>query len=358
MKNILIPILLLISNLSFGQNGTFGNPFVTLSQASLVPSNGIYYFNIGGTPFSTYVEAGNGWILIASGEASTTESFYPTTTALSLQSDLILPSSIYASAQITDVRINSTSGPGIPFDVQSSNPTVLSNLQSNLTLTVGTNNTDWTGTGTARLNRVCIGNTGTLATHIYHACGNFTGLHWQIGQFTAHEKIIYNNGTKNDLNLWIRAGCQLPVIDLGNDTAVCQGALFTLDATSPSSSYLWHDFSTNPTYNVTLQGTYSVQVTNSCGTVYDTIIVIYNPLPTTDLGNDTTLCQGQLLTLDATSPTATYLWQNNSTNPTYNVTLQGIYSVQVTNTCGTVADTIVVNYNPLPNTDLGNDTTL
>jgi len=62
------------------------------------------------------------------------------------------------------------------------------------------------------------------------------------------------------------------------------------------------------------------------------------------LGADTTLCQDEILVLDASTLSATYLWQDNSTNPTFNVTLQGTYWVEVT-TCSMVfSDTINVNY--------------
>src|SRR5690606_15424578 len=87
---------------------------------------------------------------------------------------------------------------------------------------------------------------------------------------------------------------------------------------------------------------------------------LISPLPqiTLNLGNDTALCQGETLTLYATTANATYLWQDNSTNPTFNVTQQGTYWVQVTNNCGTTTDTINVSYNPIPTVNLGNDTTL
>ena len=143
--------------------------------------------------------------------------------------------------------------------------------------------------------------------------------------------------------------------DLGNDTTLCQGDTLTLGTTIPNATYLWQDNSTNPTFNVTQPGTYWVQVTTSNCSVTDTIIVNY---PTTDLGNDTTLCQGENITLDASTPNATYLWQDNSTNPTFNVTQPGSYWVQVsTNNCSST-DTINVSYTPLPSVDLGNDTTV
>lgn len=62
-----------------------------------------------------------------------------------------------------------------------------------------------------------------------------------------------------------------------------------------------------------------------------------------DLGNDTTICQGETLILDATTINATYLWQDNSTNPTFNVTQQGTYWVQITDSCGSTTDTILID---------------
>jgi gliding motility-associated-like protein len=62
------------------------------------------------------------------------------------------------------------------------------------------------------------------------------------------------------------------------------------------------------------------------------------------LGNDTTLCQGDALILNATTPNATYQWQDNSTNPTYTVSQQGPYWVKVTvNNCS-MTDTLKVEY--------------
>lgn len=202
----------------FGQTGTSGDPYTSLGQAWHVPSSGIYHFNIAGTIFSTYVESGNGWVLAASGSSSTTESSYATASTLTLQSDAILPSSIYTSVLITDVRMNATSGPNIPFDVQSSNPTVLGNLQNDRTLSFGTNSGNWTGTGTARLARSCASRNASLSSKIYHACGNAGNMHWQVGQNNDHEKLSLTSGSKNDLNLWIKAASVALPIELLNFT--------------------------------------------------------------------------------------------------------------------------------------------
>ncbi len=47
------------------------------------------------------------------------------------------------------------------------------------------------------------------------------------------------------------------------------------------------------------------------------------------LGNDTSICTGQTFLLDATYLGATYVWQDNSTNPTYPVTQAGTYFVTI-----------------------------
>ena len=52
-----------------------------------------------------------------------------------------------------------------------------------------------------------------------------------------------------------------------------------------------------------------------------------------DIGNDTTLCNGDSLLLDATTSGSTYVWQDGSTNSTMMASLPGIYWVTVTNSC-------------------------
>jgi gliding motility-associated-like protein len=119
-----------------------------------------------------------------------------------------------------------------------------------------------------------------------------------------------------------------PIVDLGNDTTLCDGQSLLLDATITSATYLWQDNSTAATLTVTSAGTYWVEVTDGCAE-RDTVFVNYNPVPQVDLGNDTAICIGEMIVLDATTPSATYLWQDNTTNPTYSATAGVVYSVAV-----------------------------
>ena len=79
-------------------------------------------------------------------------------------------------------------------------------------------------------------------------------------------------------------------------------------------------------------------------------------LPTVVLGQNLTICQGTSLTLNATNPNATYLWQDGSTNATFTVQQSGLYWVVVTNSCGSASDSVNVTVLPAPNADLGPDT--
>jgi len=73
--------------------------------------------------------------------------------------------------------MNATSGPGTPFDVQSTNSIVLANLRADRTLSVAANSSDWTGVDTTMLERLCGGSDQSLSRHIYHAC-RYPNLHW------------------------------------------------------------------------------------------------------------------------------------------------------------------------------------
>lgn len=150
----------------------------------------------------------------------------------------------------------------------------------------------------------------------------------------------------------------LPPVDLGPDVTLCQGESLILDAGVAGGSYLWQDGSTGPGYVVNGPGSYSVTVTANNCSASDQITVNYNPLPPVDLGPDVTLCTGETLVLDVTTPGATYAWQNGSTGPTFTVTGPGQYSVSVTVGGCTSSDAIQVGQAPLPVVDLGSDQTL
>ena len=86
----------------------------------------------------------------------------------------------------------------------------------------------------------------------------------------------------------------LPNVNLGIDTAICEGNILLLDVgLQQGSSYLWNDNSTTSSYTVSTEGDYSVIVTDSNGcSSTDIIHVIYNPLPNAIISGNYEVCYG------------------------------------------------------------------
>jgi len=87
-----------------------------------------------------------------------------------------------------------------------------------------------------------------------------------------------------------------------------------------------------------------VRAVTDCGSSNPTSmqVVVYET-PLVDLGNDTTIYQGQSLILDAGNTGSQYFWSTGETTQTILVTVSDIYSVEVSNFCGDDTDSILVD---------------
>lgn len=145
-------------------------------------------------------------------------------------------------------------------------------------------------------------------------------------------------------------------VNLGNDTTLCSGDSLTLKVNAINAHYKWNTGETSSSIIVKNGGLYWVNVNNGSCTATDTIQVKFQPKPILFLGNDTTVCESQKILLKASYPNATYLWQDNSSQETFEVNQPGLYWAQVTNNMCSVRDSIRINYKSLPPLNLGNDT--
>ncbi len=185
-----------------------------------------------------------------------------------------------------------------------------------------------------------------------------SGMYWVIVNLASCIKIDTIQVTVN----------KLPNVNLGPDTSYCQNAFVTLNATCPNCSYTWQDNSSNATYNATAEGTYYVTANDKGCLKSDTIFVDEIPLPVFNLGPDTAICLSDKIELNQYySPTATYLWSDNSTKPTFTIADIGNYWLEITEGRCTGRDERKINFSdkcncPLfvpnaftPNGDLKND---
>jgi len=88
---------------------------------------------------------------------------------------------------------------------------------------------------------------------------------------------------------------------------------------------------------------------------WDTVNVNFMSIPQVNLGSDTSICNGQVLTLDAGFSGYQYLWSNSSTAQSISVTTTGNYWVSMTNGICTVSDSVDVNVITLQPVSLGPD---
>ncbi|MCD4731337.1 MAG: PKD domain-containing protein, partial [Bacteroidales bacterium] len=173
--------------------------------------------------------------------------------------------------------------------------------------------------------------------HIYNDAGSYEVT--LISYFSTNIDTVYKNININPS----------PLINLGNDTLVCSNNSFLLDAGSGYNNYLWQDSSINSNFTVDTTGLYWVIVSNEFGcTNVDSIFVELYPNPTIDLGNDTLICTGDNLILNAGSGYISYLWSNGSTDTSIVVDTSAIYWVEVENEFGCSAiDSILVEIYPM-----------
>jgi gliding motility-associated-like protein len=147
-----------------------------------------------------------------------------------------------------------------------------------------------------------------------------------------------------------------PIVNLGKDTTICSNIILTLNAGNNGASFLWSTGNTTNTINTNHSGNYWVKVIqNQCST-FDTININTVTAPPVFIGNDTIVCEGSKLTLNAFTIGAAYLWQNASITPTFTVTSEGKYKVQVTRGICKVLDSVFIYHQQKPTLNLGKDT--
>ena len=149
--------------------------------------------------------------------------------------------------------------------------------------------------------------------------------------------------------------CVVEPFDFFNDASICEGASTTLDATTANATYQWSTGATTPSITITTPGTYWVNAFVGNCPKTDTAVISLIAIPELDLGNDTTLCEGSTLTLNANPAVMPIVWQDGSSSQQYQVTESGTYiAAGIFNTCP-VRDTVIVAMVPYPVVDLGGD---
>ncbi len=181
------------------------------------------------------------------------------------------------------------------------------------------------------------------------------------GNNRVYAKDASNNIATRDVFVPNTAGPQITAADTTSTGCDNKSGKITVAAANGTAPLMYSingtAYQTAPQFTGLPQGTYTVWVKDAigCTTTKQAVITMNIMAPTVNFGKDSTLCEGNTLLLTAANTNATYLWQDNSTAPTFLVQKQGKYYVTVSRQNCFAADTINVAYNLKPAFTLGAD---
>lgn len=131
-------------------------------------------------------------------------------------------------------------------------------------------------------------------------------------------------------------------VDPEGTVEICPDETLTLTATG-NGDFLWNTGSSDSEIIVNTPGVYTVALTNSCGTVEESVEVLIPETPEITVLNDlpVLLCSGSEVTL-AVSGNGDFEWNTGETSPEITVDAIGTYSVTLSNSCESVNESIEV----------------
>jgi gliding motility-associated-like protein len=157
----------------------------------------------------------------------------------------------------------------------------------------------------------------------------------------------------------------IPSVDVDDEYQLCDGASIEIDPVDEDDDsfiYEWTNsggvFSSNPTEDLSISDSYTVNVSNACGEDSGEFELSNVPTPTAVLeGITTLLCDGATELLDPVAeanedPSFEYDWSNGSDEAEITVDESGTYEVTVSNECGEATAEVTIQALDTPDPSL------
>ncbi len=145
-----------------------------------------------------------------------------------------------------------------------------------------------------------------------------------------------------------------PSVYLGPDTSAC--GPYVINPNKSGGTFNWSNGATSSTLSVSASGLYILEYEDSTGlSAWDTvnISIVNNPV---NLGSDDTICDNEILILDAGTGNISYAWSTGASTQTIAVNTAGSFAVDVNDGNGCFSsDTIVVSVLVAPVAMIGSD---
>jgi gliding motility-associated-like protein len=150
------------------------------------------------------------------------------------------------------------------------------------------------------------------------------------GTYQKEEGIYYDTiSNENTCDSIIITSLELTdYLTKNTETTICEGDSVLLEGEYQKDEGIYYDTIINE---------------NTCDSLHITQLFV-DPLPLVELGNDTSILEGDVLQLDASFPEAGYLWQDGYTGAIYFASDSGWYWVEVSTHCGLDTDSIFIDY--------------
>jgi PKD repeat protein len=260
-------------------------------------------------------------------------------------------------------------------------------LQAN-SITTTTASLDWTQTATPAQWQIKYGapgfNVNTAGISIFTPSKPYT-LNPPLTAFTSYDYYVRAVCAAGDTSTWSVAKnfttlCNAPSVVSKKDSFRCGTGPVVLEATTTTgASIKWYPAATGGTAlatgnsfttpSLSVTTTYYISaISGTCeSTPRQAVVATIRPIPTVNLGPDTTLCPGISLTLNAGNAGGSYLWSpGGQTTQTISTNAVGQYIVNVTVNGCSKRDTILIipgiapvnNLSDTVNLCMGNETTL
>ncbi|MES2389898.1 MAG: T9SS type A sorting domain-containing protein [Bacteroidota bacterium] len=152
-----------------------------------------------------------------------------------------------------------------------------------------------------------------------------------------------------------------PFVTASSSLSFCEGGAVSLSAPT-ATAYLWSNGATTKTITSTVSGSYTVQVINSSGCTSQTSVITTVSVkalpqrPVITATGPTDICEGNALTLNASSSSerVSYIWNNGETTESITTANPGLYQVwAIANGCtSTASEATTVTIKMLPNTPI------
>lgn len=221
------------------------------------------------------------------------------------------------------------------------------------------------------------GATGTLSS-VNTLTTSYTSGSGDLSQIKLYCTIIkscigHTITTTDSINVFIR---EIPQFNISSSQgySLCPGITTSMSYSITNSAYTptyttaWNNpASSSPTYSIsspsgTSSVTYSLSLTNSCGTTTQTFEIVPLPSPSVSLTSQQyTACPNSSVTIIASSPNNNYQWSSSSATSSSislssNTTTTGV--VTTTNSCGSASDSYTLTIVPIPTISVSPSTVL